>query len=97
MAESFEEFRQVTDPIAIWLDRTTELIPDGVVAKGVLYGLYRRWAESQNQPVLTPRTFGVSLKELRPTIRESQRRLEDKRSEVWLGLELKCASLIDFV
>ena len=78
--------------MAIWLDRSTELSPEGVVAKGLLYDLYGRWAESEKLPKLTPRTFGVSLKELRPNIGESQRRLEDKRSEVWLGLELKAAS-----
>jgi phage/plasmid-associated DNA primase len=89
MMESFEEFREVTDPLAIWLERSTELSPDGVIGKRDLYSMYKAWAEQQRQPLMTIRTFGTSLQELRPTVRESQRRVEGKPTEVWLGLELK--------
>ena len=82
------EFREMTDPLAAWLDRYTALTPDRMVTKKDLLIAYNGVAESSGRPPMSTKAFYGGVKRLRPTIREAQRTVRGGVQWVFLGLEL---------
>jgi P4 family phage/plasmid primase-like protien len=86
------EFREMTDPLAAWLDRFTALTPDRMVTKKDLLIAYNGVAEVSGRPPMSPKAFYGGVKRLRPTIREAQRTVRGGVQWVFLGLELTSTS-----
>lgn len=89
MQNAWNEFRESTDPVAVWLDTHTLDGPDLVVSKKELFQAYSTTARSEQRATITSTAFGKGLKRLRPGIQEAQRTMQDKVTWVWLGIGLR--------
>ena len=88
MRSAWNEFREITDPVAVWVDGSTVEESDAMVSKRNLLNAYNTVARSEQRPTMTPMAFGQALKRLRPCIEEAQRVIEGERAWVWLGIQL---------
>ncbi len=86
---ALSEFREVTDPVAIWLDRETVLHPSAFVTQKALHTAYNLACEHAGRPPMTKQAFGRAFKRDRPNIEEAQRTISSKVQWVYLGLGLK--------
>ena len=82
------EFREMTDPLAAWLDHHTSLAPERMVTKKDLLIAFNGKAEASGRPPMTPKAFYAGVKRLRPTIREAQRTVREGVKDVFLGITL---------
>ena len=90
MKDTWNEFRENTDPIVVWLDTHTLEVPDAVVSKKELLQAYNTVARREQRIPMTSMAFGQALKRLRPNIQEGQRSINGiPKTWVWLGLGLK--------
>jgi putative DNA primase/helicase len=90
MCAAREEFRRVTDPVAVWLDNWTVEKSDVFVSKNELLIAYNRTSEAAGRPPETETAFGRALHRLRPNLRDGQRTVGGKKGVwVWLGLGLR--------
>ncbi len=83
------EFREMTDPLAAWLDRHTVLSPEGMVSRKDLGILYHEAAEAASRPTMSPKAFCMAVRRLRPTLHDGQRKLGGEMKDVFLGLSLR--------
>ena len=84
-----EEFRAVTDPLAVWLDRATMEHPEMQVSRQGLLRAYNDESKREGRPPTTEQAFGRAIRRLRPGLKEAQRRVAGDLTRVWLGLGLK--------
>ncbi len=89
MCETREEFRQTTDPLAVWLGQHTLELPDAFVAKGALQIAYNDACARQGRSPMTNQGFGRAIRRLRPSMEDGQRTVAGKVTDVWLGIGLK--------
>ena len=82
------EFREMTDPLATWLDRFTVLKSDGMVSKKDLGILYNAAAKEADRPLMTPKAFLAAVRQLRPTLKDGQTGPRGNVKEVFKGLDL---------
>ena len=83
------ELREMTDPLAAWLDRHTVLAPDHMVTKKDMLIAFNGMAEAGGRPAMSPKAFYAGVKRLRPTIREAQRTVREGVKDVFLGIGLR--------
>ncbi len=88
MRESHTEFRRMTDPLAIWLNRYTIEDPKAFIPRIELQNAYNTWAMSNGTPPMTTTAFGLALKKLRPKIQDRQRTYGGKVVWCYVGLGL---------
>jgi putative DNA primase/helicase len=81
-----DEFRQATDPLAVWLDRKTTLHPDAVTPKDQLHREYCHDCSKAGRPTITKTAFGLAMKKLRPTVTDYQRKVNDVLSWCYVGI-----------
>jgi P4 family phage/plasmid primase-like protien len=87
MQEAWAEFRELTDPVSVWLDRNTVEIPNAYVSKAALHEAYKRERHDQGQDGMTPKMFGQAVKRLRPHLDEKQRTYNGQpKQKCWIGL-----------
>jgi hypothetical protein len=89
MQKAWEEFRQTTDPLAVWLDRATVEGPEAWVTKDDLLNAYNRECAKDGRPYLTKKAIAQALKRLRPNITDGQKMVNRKSSTIWKGIGLK--------
>jgi putative DNA primase/helicase len=80
------EFREMTDPLAAWLDQYTVLASEDVVSKKDLCIAYNAHAEGAARPVMSAKSFCTAVRRLRPTVKEAQRSIHGSVQWVFLGL-----------
>ena len=85
---SLMEFREMTDPLAAWLDRFTVLSPKGMVSRKDLAISYNAAPDAAGRPLMTPKAFCAAVRRLRPTLKEGQRTMGGEVKDVFLGLSL---------
>ena len=97
MREAWQEFRNATDPLAVWLDQATIELPTAMVSKGDLMAMFNKHLTDSGKPPMTRMAFGLALKRTRPQITEAQRTLKGRLQWVYQGIgsmrwrrELKC-------
>jgi putative DNA primase/helicase len=83
------QFREVTDPLAVWLDRETVLHPAASVTQGELLTAYNLASECAGRPPMTKQAFGRAIKKLRADVQEAQRTVMFKTQWIYLGIGLK--------
>lgn len=81
-----DEFRQATDPLAVWLDRKTILHPDAATPKDQLHSEYCRNCADGGRPTITKTAFGIAMKKLRPSVTDYQRTVNDVLSWCYVGI-----------
>ena len=85
---SLMEFREMTDPLAAWLDRFTVLSPEGMVSRKDLAISYNAASDAAGRPLMTPKAFCAAVRRLRPTLKDGQRKMGGEVKDVFLGLSL---------
>ena len=89
MRAAWSEFRQTTDPLAVWLDEHTVDSPTAWVPKEQIRSMYTRACQDAGRPVLADGRFTGDLKRLKPKVRATQRRIKGKPTYVFEGLGLR--------
>jgi phage/plasmid-associated DNA primase len=90
MRQAADEFRQTTDPLAVWLERHTIDHPDVMIAKDALVQAYNADCDQAGRPRMSKNAFGRALRRVRPRLEEAQRFWEGREQVwVWRGLGLK--------
>ncbi len=84
-----EEFRQTTDPFAIWLNHNVIPGAGRYVAKAELHRVYAAACEREGRPPLSPKAVSQSLRRLRHGLLAGQRTIANERKEVWLDIGLR--------
>jgi putative DNA primase/helicase len=85
---AMDEFRQATDPLAVWLDRKTMLLPEVATPQDRLYREYCRSCADAGRPAVTKTGFGRSMKKLRPTVADYQRTVNGVLTWCYVGIAL---------
>ncbi len=80
------EFREMTDPLAAWLDRFTVLSPDGMASRKDLGIAYNATSDAAGRPLMSPKAFCAAVRRLRPTVKDGQRKMGSEMKDVFLGL-----------
>jgi P4 family phage/plasmid primase-like protien len=83
-----DEFRQATDPLAVWLDRKTILHPDAVTLQDQLHREYCRNCADAGRPIISKTAFGRTMKKLRPTVTNYQRTVNGILAWCYIGISL---------
>jgi putative DNA primase/helicase len=85
---SRDEFREITDPFSVWLQRSTVTSSDAYVVKEDLLRAYNADARRHGRPVMTGNALGRALHDLRPNAHEGQRTIAGSKRWCWLGIGL---------
>lgn len=91
MADAREEFQKMTDPLSIWLNQNTIDDPNAFIARTELATVYNAAAAAEGRAGMTAMAFGLTLKKLRPAIKDVQRKLHAKVTWCYLGIGLKAS------
>jgi phage/plasmid-associated DNA primase len=83
-----DEFRQATDPLAVWLDRKTILNPDAVTPQDYLYREFCRNCADAGRPTISKTAFGRAIKKLRPTVIDYQRTVNGLLTWCYVGIAI---------
>jgi len=83
---AMDEFRQTTDPLAVWLDRHTVLEPDALIPADQLWQDYNQDCVTRGRPTMSKTGLGRAIAQLRPTIEKRQRTINGKLSWCYLGI-----------
>ncbi len=92
MREAWSEFRETTDPLAVWLESNTTEHPEIFTTKADLQAAYNRSREAVGEPSMTNMAFGLAIRRLRPSLKDAQRTVGSKVVKVWLGVGLRDSS-----
>ncbi len=83
---AMDDFRQTTDPLAVWLDRNTVVHPTGVVVADRLWDEYNRDCVAKGRPTISKNALGRAIVQLRPTVEKRQRTVNGVLSSCYIGL-----------
>ncbi len=89
MKEAWQEFRETTDPVSVWLTRYTTEHADAYVPRSKLLELYNHHCEDQGRGGMTHKAFTQALKRHKPNLEDRQVTIGGKRVWCWIGLGLK--------
>ena len=90
---AMDEFRQTTDPLAVWLDRHTSLEPDALIVADQLWQTYKEDCVAKGRPTPSKTALGRALAQLRPTVEKRQRTVNGRLSWCYVGISLDSATL----
>ncbi|MBM3739851.1 MAG: DUF3854 domain-containing protein [Acidobacteria bacterium] len=83
---AMDEFRQTTDPVAVWLDRHTVLEPEALIPADRLWQEYNQDCMAKGRPTVSKTALGRAIAQLRPTIEKRQRTINGRLSWCYVGL-----------
>lgn len=89
MREAAEEFRQMTDPVRVWLDQNTIEGVQVFVSKDALASAYNESRARAGQAGMTKKAFALALKRARPEVEDGRRTMSGHTTHCWIGLGLK--------
>jgi phage/plasmid-associated DNA primase len=81
-----DEFRQTTDPVAVWLDRNTVLEPDALIPADRLWQDYNQDCVAKGRPTVSKTALGRAIAQLRPTVEKRQRTINGRLSWCYVGI-----------
>ena len=85
---AMDEFRQTTDPLAVWLDRNTAIEPDALIPADRVWQDYNHDCMAKGRPTLSKTALGRAMAQLRPTVEKRQRTVNDRLSWCYVGIGL---------
>ncbi len=85
---AMSEFREMTDPLAAWLDRFTQMSPDAVVSRKDLLISCNAHAETAGRPPITSKAFCAAVRRLRPSVKDAQKSIYGTIQWVFQGIRL---------
>ena len=83
---AMDEFRQTTDPVAVWLDRNTVVEPEAVIAADRLWQDFNQDCVAKGRPTVSKTALGRAIAQLRPTVEKRQRTINGRLSWCYVGL-----------
>lgn len=83
---AMDEFRQTTDPLAVWLDRNTVVDPEAVIPADRLLQEYNQECAAKGRPFLTKTALGLAIAQLRPNVEKYQRTINSKITWCYIGI-----------
>ena len=83
---AMDEFRQTTDPVAVWLDRNTMLEPDALIPADRLWQDYNQDCMAKGRPTVSKTALGRAIAQLRPTIEKRQRTINGRLAWCYVGI-----------
>lgn len=89
LKQAWEQFRQTTDPLAVWLDANTVENSEAVVTKQKLRELFATECKEAGRPILSEMVFTERLRRLRSRVTAGQRTINGGRAWCFLGIGLK--------
>lgn len=91
MRAAWDEFRQVTDPLAVWLDRHIVALPARSVAQKRLHQAYNLYCAARGRPPMTAHALTKAIRRAYPAVELAQR----GREWHWLGIGLRADQVAD--
>jgi putative DNA primase/helicase len=85
---AMDEFQEVTDPLAVWLNHHTILQPNALIPQVDLHREYCRNCSEGGRNGITKNAFTRRLKELRPTVEYRQRTVNGALPWCYVGIAL---------
>ncbi len=85
---AMNEFRQSTDPLAVWLDQNTLVRSGAFVAADHVFNLYCLECARKNRPTPTTTAFGRAISHLRPGVDKKQRTVNGSLRWCYVGIGL---------
>jgi putative DNA primase/helicase len=82
------DFRQTTDPLAVWLDRHTLLHPQGMIVADALWSKYNEDCVARGRPTLSKQALGRAMAQLRPGVEKRQRTVNGTLAWCYAGIGL---------
>jgi putative DNA primase/helicase len=89
MRDAWNDFRETTDPLAVWLDRNTACSPELYVACKTLLFAYNEDNAKHGRPFLTGTSFGMGLSRQRPGLERKQRTVQGEYVWCYVGIDLR--------
>lgn len=86
---AMEEFVAQTDPMAVWLNQHTALVPSSYLPMAQLLTRYNEHVRRDQRPEKTQNGFTRDLKRLRPQVETKQRTISGKVVWCYVGLRLE--------
>jgi phage/plasmid-associated DNA primase len=83
---AMDEFRQSTDPLAVWLDRYTILESDALIPADRLWQDYNQDCVAKRRPTMSKTALGRAIAELRPTVETRQRTVNGRIAWCYIGI-----------
>ena len=87
-ANALAEFQQLTDPLAVSLDRETVAHPNALVQCGTLLFAYNDDCVRHGRPVMNQTAFGSLLRDLRKGVEVKKRGPKGALKECYIGIGL---------
>lgn len=88
-ARGLAEMQQVTDPLAVWLDRETVTHPNASAPCGRLLAAYNEESERRGRPAMSQTAFGAAIRRLRPGIEVKRRGPKGDQRDCYIGIGLR--------
>lgn len=90
MKESHDAFREVTDPVAVWLAKRTIANPEAMIPPSELLEEYNYDAANNERPLMNKTSFGKAMKRLRPNLPQGKRLYHGRLDvNVYIGIALR--------
>jgi P4 family phage/plasmid primase-like protien len=90
MRRAWAEFKEMTDPVSVWLAKNTVEDAEAFVPKATLLAAYNEHCQEQGRAGMTKTAFGLAIKRARPDLTEAQRTVAGKpKTWVWQGIGLR--------
>ena len=86
--QAMDDFRQTTDPLAVWLDRHTVVHPDAVVVADRLWASTTAIVVAKGRPTISKNALGRAIVQLRTTVEKLQRTINGVLSWCYVGIGL---------
>lgn len=83
---AMDEFRQTTDPLAVWLDRNTVLDAEALIPADQLWRDYNEDCIAKGRPTVSKTALGRAMVQLRPTVEKKQRTINGKLPWCYVGI-----------
>jgi P4 family phage/plasmid primase-like protien len=89
MLEANDEFRRTTDPLSVWLERSTFEQIDHLVPCDLLRKEYQAACLLEGRPIMTDTAFGMAFKRLKPHIEKKQRTYANELKWCYINIGLR--------
>jgi putative DNA primase/helicase len=87
------EMQQVTDPLAVWLDREVVTHPNASVTCGSLLVAYNDECARSGRPAVSQTAFGLAIRRLRPSVDVKRRGPKGEQKDYYIGIGFKAESV----
>jgi hypothetical protein len=87
------EMQQVTDPLAVWLDRDVVTHPNASVPCNTLLIAYNQECARRGRPAMSQTAFGLAIRRLRPEVDVKRRGPKGDQKDCYIGIGFKAEAV----